>query len=78
MALPSITQNYYNFCYKHLPDNSRNASLWQVQEYYEISKDTIPSSIKPILENLPKRPLTSCELKKSRDSNDCNEGGNYE
>ena len=68
MAMPSLTQAYYNHFYKFMPhDNSRYASLWQVKRYYEMSGYNIPARIKPILESLPERPLTSCELKRDRD-----------
>jgi len=70
MSIPSITQSYYGHYYKYMPkDNSRYAGLWQVQKYYQISGNTIPTQIKPILESLPERPLTSCELKRIKDSN---------
>jgi hypothetical protein len=70
MAIPSLTQVYYNHYYKFMPhDDSRYASLWQVKRYYEISGQDIPVEIKSILESLPERPLTSCELKRSRDGN---------
>lgn len=70
MAIPSLTQSYYGYFYKYmLKDNSRYTSLWQVQKYYQISGDAIPTQIKPILESLPQRPLTSCELKRIKDSN---------
>ena len=70
MAMPSLTQAYYNHFYKFMPhDNSRYASLWQVKRYYEISGYDIPAEIKSILESLPERPLTSCEIKRIRDGN---------
>jgi hypothetical protein len=69
-AVPFLTETYYEHYYKFMPnDNSRYAPLWQVQEYYLISGDTVPSQIKPILESLPQRPLTFCEFKRSKDSN---------
>ena len=65
MALTPLTQSYHNVFFKFMPDNnSRYSPLWQVQRYYEISGDEIPSEIKPILDALPPRPLTSCELKR--------------
>ncbi len=70
MAMPSLTQAYYNHFYKFMPhDNSRYASLWQVKRYYEISGHDVPVEIKSILESLPERPIKSCELKRIRDSN---------
>ena len=69
-ALPPLTKTYYNYYYKFmLADDSRYASLWQVQKYYEVSGDAIPAEIKPILDSLPKKPLTSCELKRIKDGN---------
>ena len=47
-----------------LENNSRYTSLWQIQKYYEIPGDQIPSQLKSILESLPPRPLSSCELKR--------------
>lgn len=65
MALTTLTQSYYSVFFKFMPDdNSRYNPLWQVQRYYEISGDEIPAEINPILDLLPPRPLTSCELKR--------------
>ena len=70
MAIPPVTQSYYSHYYKFMPkDNSRYASLWQVQRYYEVSGDNIPANIKPILDSLPERQMTSCELRRIKDSN---------
>ena len=68
--IPSFTQSYYRHFYKFMPkDNSRYAGLWQVQKYYQISGDAIPTQIKPILESLPESPLTSCEIRRIKDNN---------
>ena len=67
--MPPLTQSYREIFFKFMPDNnSRYNPLWQVQRYYEISEDEIPSEIKPILESLPKRPLTGCELKRLKEA----------
>ncbi|OQY03429.1 MAG: hypothetical protein B6I25_08055 [Planctomycetales bacterium 4572_13] len=64
-VIPVLTEAYYNHYYKWMPDDdSRYTSLWQVQKYYEISGDEIPSQLKSILESLPPKPLSSCELKR--------------
>lgn len=69
MALTPLTQSYHKAFFKFMPDNkSRYAPLWQVQKYYEISGDEVPSEIKPILDSMPPRPLTSCELKRLEDA----------
>ena len=44
-------------------------ALWAVQHYYEKFNLPIPETIKPILDKLPKRPLTSCELKQITEPN---------
>ena len=48
--------------YGNHPD--RLGTLWAVQRYYEKFNLPVPEAIKPILDKLPKRPLTSCELKR--------------
>lgn len=68
LSIPSLAQAYYGHYYKFMPNNnSRYESLWQVQKYYEISGDVTPEQIKPILDSLPPRPLTSCEIQKNRE-----------
>lgn len=62
MALAPLTQSYHKVFFKFMPDNNaRYTPLWQVQKYYELSGDEVPAEIKPILDSLPPRPLTSCE-----------------
>jgi hypothetical protein len=48
-----------------LKGNARLDSLWNIQRYYEKYKLDVPAEIRPILNKLPPRPLTSCELKKT-------------
>jgi hypothetical protein len=75
-ALPACTEAYYKFYFKFVPQKYRYSGLWNVQRYYEISGDKIPDKIKPILDALPKRPLTSCELKSLKDANSLIEKNN--
>jgi hypothetical protein len=49
--------------------DARLDSLWCVQRYYEEFKLDVPAEIRPILNKLPPRPLTSCELEKLRKQN---------
>ena len=44
-------------------DEKRLASHWLIQRYYQKFGLPVPPEISPILESLPPRPLTSCELK---------------
>lgn len=68
-ALPPLAQSYHAIHFKFMPDNnSRYNPLWQVQRYYEISGDEVPVDIKLILDSLPPRPLTSCELKRQEET----------
>jgi hypothetical protein len=53
--------------FRNYPD--RLWAFWWVQSYYEKFKLPVPETIKPILDKLPKRPLTSCELKQIREPN---------
>jgi hypothetical protein len=47
----------------------RLGTLWYVQRYYERFDINVPAEIQPILNNLPPRPSTSCEINKLRDAN---------
>ena len=40
-----------------------NEVLWQVQRYYEAYGVEIPEELRPVLDALPPRPPTSCEIK---------------
>ena len=42
-------------------DEDRLSAFWLVQRYYERFDLSVPKDIKPILDRLPPRPLTSCE-----------------
>ena len=42
-------------------DENRLSAFWLVQRYYEKFDLPIPEDIRPILDRLPPRPLTSCE-----------------
>ena len=43
-------------------DQKRLPSFWFIQRYYETFEIPIPQQIAPILQSLPARPLTSCQL----------------
>ncbi|NIA07419.1 MAG: hypothetical protein GWP14_07270 [Actinobacteria bacterium] len=47
-------------------NKTRLAAFWLVQRYYEKFDLPIPEDVRPILDGLPPRPLTSCELDQSR------------
>jgi hypothetical protein len=53
--------------FRNYPERLR--ALWVVQRYYENFNLPVPEAIKPILDKLPKRPLTSCELKQISEPN---------
>ncbi len=49
---------------KAIQDSQRvNEVLWQVQRYYEAYGVEIPEELRPVLDALPPRPPTSCEIK---------------
>jgi hypothetical protein len=62
-ALPDLVQKYDAMFLRSLPDRQRNEILWAVSRCYGGSAPEAPPSIKPILNALPPRPPTSCELK---------------
>ncbi len=37
--------------------------LWDVQHYYEKYEIAVPESVQPLLEGLPPRPLTCCQVR---------------
>ena len=47
--------------WQHDSEN-RLHTLWQIQRYYQKFDLPVPVDIKPTLDALPPRPLTSCEL----------------
>jgi hypothetical protein len=44
-------------------DPQRLEAFWLAQRYYKTFSLPVPPEISPILESMPPRPLTSCELK---------------
>jgi hypothetical protein len=44
---------------------ARLDSFWYVKRYYERFDINVPAEIQPILDKLPPRPLTSCEIRQS-------------
>ena len=62
-AIPYNILNFVKFYSKGLSEEQRNQTLWGFQRYYSDNPSLeIPSEIKPILDALPPRPLTSCEV----------------
>jgi hypothetical protein len=67
-ALPIITQQFDSAYRKRLPAAESQETLWAVSRCYEAPGTEVPTSIKPILDALPPRPPTSCELKENSDN----------
>jgi hypothetical protein len=62
-AIPHLILSYDKYYSKGLPEEQINIPLWGFQRYYSDNPSIeIPSEIKPILDALPPRPLTSCEI----------------
>jgi hypothetical protein len=55
-----------------LRGKARLNSLWSIQRYYEKFKLDVPAEIQPILNKLPPRPLTPCEMKKLNEKTEPN------
>jgi len=68
-ALPVIVQQLESCHRKFISEAQWNNTLWAVSRCYEDQKSGPPTSIKHLLDALPPRPLTSCELKRIKDSN---------
>jgi hypothetical protein len=71
-AIPQLILNFDKFYSKVLSEEEINRTLWGFQRYYSDNPSLeVPAEIKPILDALPPRPLTSCEIKalKEKDSN---------
>jgi hypothetical protein len=63
-AIPSLILNFDKFYSKGLPEEQINSTLWGFERYYSDNPSLeVPADIKPILDALPPRPLTSCEVK---------------
>ena len=70
-AIPSLILNFDKFYSKTLSEEQINSTLWGFQRYYSDNPSLeVPAEIKPILDALPPRPLTSCEIKALDDKPD--------
>ena len=63
-ALSVLVQQLESSHRKFLTETQWNSALWAVSRCYEGQESGPPASIKHILDALPPRPLTSCEIKR--------------
>lgn len=70
-ALPQLVQQLDTLHRNYLDESYYTYALWQVVRYYETSGHDVPDSIRPILEPLPPRPPTCCELHAGHHAGDC-------
>ena len=63
-ALPVLVQQLESVHRKFLSETQWNGTLWAVSRCYENQESGPPASIKHLLDALPPRPLTSCEIKR--------------
>ena len=63
-ALPGLVQQLDSVHRPYLSEEAYNGTLWAIQRYYEESDTEVPAAIKPILDALPPRPPSSCELRR--------------
>jgi hypothetical protein len=64
LSLPTMTVLFENEHGKFLNDQQKTGALWAVQRYYSDNPSLIvPDNAKAILDSLPPRPPTACELK---------------
>ena len=65
-ALPGLVQ-YFESDRKFVSQEQWNGTMWAVLRCYEGQEGGPPASIKHILNALPPRPLTSCEIRRRAD-----------
>ena len=63
-AIPILVQQHESSYRNFLSEKQWNGTLWIVSRCYENQESGPPASIKHILDALPPRPLTSCEIKR--------------
>jgi hypothetical protein len=63
-ALPVLVQQLESIHRKFLSEAQWNSTLWAVSRCYESAESGPPASIKHLLDALPPRPVSSCEIKK--------------
>ena len=63
-ALPVIVQQLESCHRKFLSEAQWNSTLWAVSRCYENQESGPPASIKHLLDALPPRPLTSCQIRR--------------
>ena len=63
-ALPVLAQQLDSGHRKFLSQAQYNSALWAVSRCYEGAESGPPASIKHILDALPPRPVSICEIKK--------------
>lgn len=61
-AIPGLVQQLNSVHRRYLPESVFNGALWSVSRFYEDIETGVPASIQPIMESIPPRPKTSCEL----------------
>ncbi len=63
-ALPVLVQQLEAVHRKFLSQEQWNSALWAVSRCYEDTESGPPASIKHLLDTLPPRPLSSCEIRR--------------
>lgn len=61
-ALPVLVQQLESWHLKFLSEAQWNSALWAVSRCYEDQESGPPVSIKHLLDALPPRPVSSCEI----------------
>jgi len=63
-ALPVIVQQLESIHRKFLSQEQWNSALWAVSRCYEDTESGPPVSIKHLLDELPPRPVSSCQIRR--------------
>jgi hypothetical protein len=62
-AIPVLVQQLNSVHRRYLSESQYYGTLWSVGRFYEAIETGIPQSIQPIMQSIPPRPKTSCELR---------------
>ncbi|MBN1437622.1 MAG: hypothetical protein JW936_11170 [Sedimentisphaerales bacterium] len=67
-ALPTLVQQLDQHHRKFISQEQWTSTMWAVSRCYEDQEPGPPPSIKPLLDELPPRPLTCCEIRRQQEA----------
>jgi len=70
MALPGLVEQLDRIYRKHLSPGTFNRTMWVVARLYQDGKEIPPPAIAKVLNDLPPRPPTECEVNRGQGETD--------